>query len=159
MGSVRIEPLELRLRREDWATQVLPVLGANEVRLIAVRLPAAHRTLGPEAAAAIDSARQRYDEGDYRGAVQACRDLRDAVADHLGTDSKPIAECVGERLGWPADSPARVLLDNLWKTLSDLSGAAHHKQGRQVRGAEARATVLIAATAIEYLTEILEPEL
>lgn len=159
LGSVRIEPLELRLRREDWATQVLPVLGANEVRLIAVRLPAAHRTLGPEAAAAIDSARQRYDEGDYRGAVQACRDLRDAVADHLGADSKPIAECVGERLGWPADSPARVLLDNLWKTLSDLSSAAHHKQGRQVRGAEARATVLIAATAIEYLTEILEPEL
>jgi hypothetical protein len=158
LGAARIDPLELRLRREDWATQVLPGLGADEVRLIAVRLPEASRALGHETAAAIDAARHRYDEGDYRGAIQACRDLRDAIADHLGADGKPIAECVGEKLGWPVDSPARALLDNLWKTLSDVSSAAHHRQGKHLSEAEARATVLIAATAIEYLTEILGPE-
>lgn len=157
LGAARIEPLELRLRREDWATQVLPDLGADEVRLIAVRLPRTSRALGPEAAVAIDAVRQRYDEGDYRGAIQSCRDLRDTIADHLDADGKPIAECIGERLGWPVDSPAKVLLDNLWKTLSDLSSAAHHREGKQFGGAEARAAVLIAATAVEYLTEILGP--
>jgi hypothetical protein len=157
LESAKIEPLELRLRREDWAVQVLPGLGADEVRLIAVHLPAASPALGSEAAAAIDMARQRYDEGDYRGAVQACRDLRDAVADHLGADGKQIAERVGEKLALPADSPTRALLDNLWKTLSDLSSAAHHRQGKQLGQAEARASVLIAATVVEYLTEILGP--
>jgi len=158
LGGAKIEALELRLRREDWATQVLPGIGADEVRLIAVRLPQASRALGHETAAAIDAARQRYDEGDYRSAIQTCRDLRDAVADHLGADGKTIAECVGEKLGWPVDSPARTLLDNLWKTLSDLSSAAHHREGKQLGEAEARATVLIAATTVEYLTKILGPE-
>ncbi|HEX5374960.1 MAG TPA: hypothetical protein VFW48_02270 [Solirubrobacterales bacterium] len=158
LEGTKIEALELRLRREDWATQVLPGIGADEVRLIAVRLPQASRALGHETATAIDAARQRYDEGDYRSAVQTCRDLRDAVSDHLGADGKTIAECVGEKLGWPVDSPARVLLDNLWKTLSDLSSAAHHREGKQLSEAEARATVLIAAATVEYLTEILGPE-
>jgi len=157
LQNAKVESLELRLRREDWTAQVLPGLGADEIRLIAVHLPAASSAIGSEAATAIDTARHRYDEGDYRGAVQACRDLRDAVADHLGADGKPIAERVGEKLALPADSPTRALLDNLWKTLSDLSSAAHHRQGRQLGQAEARAGVLIAATVVEYLTEILGP--
>ncbi len=157
LQNAKVESLELRLRREDWTAQVLPGLGADEVRLIALRLPAASSAIGSEATTAIDTARHRYDEGDYRGAVQACRDLRDAVADHLGADGKPIAERVGEKLALPADSPTRALLDNLWKTLSDLSSAAHHRQGRQLGQAEARASVLIAATVVEYLTEILGP--
>lgn len=158
LEPARIEPLELRLRREDWASQVLPGLGGNAVRMIAVRLPDATRALGAEAVAALDAARERYDAGDFRGAIQRCRDLRDAVGDHLGAGEKTIAACVGERLDWSADSPGRALLDNLWKTLSDLSSAAHHRDGKGFRGAEARATILIAAAAIEYLTELLEPE-
>ena len=150
----KIEPLEARLRRDDWATQVLPGLGADQVRLIAVRLPAASRVLGTEAVGAIDTARQRYDAGDYRGAVQACRDLRDAVRDHFQADHRTVAERVAELLALPADSPQIVLLDNLWKTLSDLSSAGHHRQGRQLGAAEARASVLLAATAVEYLTSL-----
>jgi hypothetical protein len=151
----RIEPLQARLRREDWATQVLPGLGADQVRLIAVRLPAASGALGTEAASAIDAARQRYDAGDYRGAVQACRDLRDAVREHLEADGVTVAERVAELLALPTDSPQIVLLDNLWKTLSDLSSAGHHRQGKGLGVAEARACVLLAATAVEYLTSLI----
>jgi hypothetical protein len=150
----KIEPLEARLRRDDWATQVLPGLGADQVRLIAVRLPATSRVLGSEAAGAIDTARQRYDAGDYRGAVQACRDLRDAVRDHFQADHRTVAERIAELQALPADSPQIVLLDNLWKALSDLSSAGHHRQGRQLGAAEARASVLLAATAVEYLTSL-----
>jgi hypothetical protein len=155
LGEGKIEPLEARLRREDWATRVLPGLGANQIRLIAVRLPTASRALGTEAGSAIDAARHRYDAGDYRGAIQACRDLRDAVREHLDADSATVAERVAELLTVPTDSPEIVLLDNIWKTLSDLSSASHHRQGRGLGAAEARACVLLAATAVEYLTSLL----
>jgi hypothetical protein len=151
----KIEPLEARLRREDWAAQVLPGLGADQVRLISVRLPAASRALGAEAAAAIDAARRRYDAGDYRGAIQSCRDLRDAIRDHLGADGETVAGRVAEKLGLLVDSPQIALVDNLWKTLSDLSSAGHHRQGKKLGVAEARASVLLAATAVEYLTSLL----
>jgi hypothetical protein len=155
--EARIEPLEARLRREDWAAQVLPGLGADQVRLISVGLPSTSKALGAEAAAAIEAAYQRYDKGDYRGAVQACRDLRDSVRDRLDAN-ETIAARVADLLALPADSAEIVLLDNLWKTLSDLSSAGHHKQGKQLGGAEARTCVVLAATAIEYLTSILDPD-
>lgn len=159
LWETSIEPLRLQLRREDWADQILPGLGADSVRLIAVRLPATTKVLGPETIAAFDAARGAYDAGHYRAAVQACRDLRDAVQVHLGAVSgNRVAEQVAERLGWPDDSPAKKLLDNLWGTLVDVSSAAHHQPGRRLAAADARATILLAATVIEYLTHLLEPE-
>jgi hypothetical protein len=153
-----IEALRLHLRREDWGERVLPGLGGNRLRLIAVRMPAASRLLGFDAAVAFDAACVAYDAGEYRRAVQACRDLREAVAGHLGTaDGERLADRVGELLGWAEDFPSRDLLDGLWKTLIDISGAASHRRGRQLTAIDARASILIAATTVEYLTELLGP--
>jgi len=65
---------------------------------------------------------------------------------------------VAERLGWSDDSPAKKLLDNLWGTLVDVSSAAHHQPGRRLTAADARATILLAATVTEYLTDLLDPD-
>ncbi len=65
---------------------------------------------------------------------------------------------MAERLGWSDDSPAKKLLDNLWGTLVDVSSAAHHQPGRRLTAADARATILLAATVTEYLTDLLDPD-
>lgn len=156
--EARIEPLEARLRREDWATQVLPGLGADTVRMISVRLPSASHVLGAETVAALEAACERYDAGDPRGAIQACRDLREAAKDHLGAEEKTVAARVAELLAVPADSAQIALADHLWKTLSDLSSAAHHKEGKLLGSIEARACIVLAAAALEYLASLLHPD-
>ncbi|HWB70458.1 MAG TPA: hypothetical protein VG518_10825 [Solirubrobacterales bacterium] len=158
-SETRVEPLRIELAREDWATRILPALGGDRIRLVAVRFPNGDSPLGHDAIAAFDAARSAYDAGEYRRAVQACRDLREAVEDDLeATDGIRLADQVGERLGWAEDSPARDLLDNLWKTLVEVSSAANHQRGRQLSVADARLAVLIAAGTMEYLTELIEPE-
>jgi hypothetical protein len=159
LSETRVEPLRIELARDDWAARILPALGADRIRLLAVRLPRAAGTVGSEAIAAFDLARSAYDAGEYRRAVQACRDLREAVETKLGAvNGVRVADRVGERLGWPEDSPAREFLDNLWKTLSDVSSAANHNRGRQLAVADARLAVLIAGSTIEYITELTEPD-
>jgi hypothetical protein len=157
--EAKAEPLRLELAREHWVAQILPNLGADRVRLVAVRLPATNRALGDAGVAAFEDARVAYDSGEYRRAVQACRDLREAIERQLGAvEGARLADRVAERLGWPEDSPAKELLDNLWKALSDVSSAANHHRGRQLAAADSRLAILLAASAMEYLVELLEPD-
>lgn len=157
--EARAEPLRLALSRESWGEQVLPELGADHLRLVAVRLPSARGSLGAAAVAAFEDARVAYDAGEYRRAVQACRDVREAIERQLdATKGVRVADRVAEQLGWPDDSPARELLDNLWKALSDVSSAASHHRGRQIAPADSRLAVLLTASTLEYLVELLEPD-
>jgi hypothetical protein len=60
--------------------------------------------------------------------------------------------------GVPTHSPAISFLDGLWRALADATNNAHHPDGPgpRIRAHEARAVLLVTATALEYLQSVLD---
>ena len=84
--------MRLAIPREQWAQQVLPSLGRDRIRLVAVRLPAGDDSPSRQVAAVFDAARREHDAGRHRAALQALRDLRHLIEEQLAAvDGKRIA--------------------------------------------------------------------
>jgi hypothetical protein len=156
--NTRIDDLPVRIPQSTWVDRVLPGLGLDRLRLVELALPAFGGPLPQEVVPHFDAARRDYDAGRYRECIQQCRSIRHAVERHLGaTEKQPVQEQVGQRLGWPADSPQRMFLAQTWKALVDLTNAALHRLDTVFQARDARACLLTTAVLLEYLERLVGP--
>lgn len=159
LSWVRVADATIRVPRSEWSEQILPGLGLDAMRLVSVRLP---RTgpLREDLIAWFDQARHKFDTGDYRGAIERARDVRNAVEAHLGaTRSEPVANKVQVARQLPDLAPITEFLDGVWKALADATNEAHHpdRPDQPFNAADARAVLLSTAVMLEYLAAVLGP--
>ncbi len=152
----RIEDVQVQIPASLWVDRVLPPLGFSSLRLIEIALPTANGLLPEALIASFDAARHDYDLGNYRECVQKCRDVRNAVEQHLGaTRQHSVADVLGDHLGLPPDAPQRAFLRNVWTGFADLTNAAHHQSSVQgLLRADAHVCLLTAALLLEYINQL-----
>jgi hypothetical protein len=156
-AAVRTQDLDVQVSREHWAEQIAPTLGIDWFRVVAVRLPKQVEGLDPKLVSIFDEAVRTYERRDYRGAIKACRDIRELIEQSLGASGKGgVAATVGAERRRPEDAPERELIDGAWRLLSDVTNTANHSrsQGRY-EAPDARATLLFTAVLLEYLADSL----
>jgi hypothetical protein len=155
--SARIDELEIQLPREHWAQELAPKLGHDRMRLIAVEMPFAQGPLGGELIALFDAASRAYDAGDWRETIQKCRDVRSHIEQHVRQQPEQrLCQAVAERVGVTDSDPRMRFLDQAWTALAEITNDAHHlgSVGR-LEAASAHATLILTATLIQYLGELL----
>jgi hypothetical protein len=153
------EEMQIQLPRERWARDVAPVLGHDRVRLVAVELPSSAGPLGDQLATIFDAASRAYDAADWRETVQKCRDVRNHVEQCVRDKSdERLFRVVARNVGADEKDARIKFLDDVWKALADLTSDAHHvgSVGR-LDAATAHATLLLTATMIQYVGELLGP--
>ncbi len=149
------DALTLHVGREQWAEQILPALGLDRLRLIAVRLPA-DGPLPKEVVRLFDEARRHSDEGRYKDSIKSCRDLRYAVERALGTgNGRLVATVVAEQRKSSSDGPLYKFVDGVWTALVNLTDDASHPELKVFSRVDARACLLLTATMVEALTDLL----
>jgi hypothetical protein len=154
-----VEELQIQLPRERWVEQIAPALGHDRVRLINVAMPSANGPLGDESAAMFDAASRAYDAADWRETIQKCRDVRNYVEQHARHEpDERLSKVVAGRVG-ADETDARIrFLDNVWVALADVTSDAHHVRSiGRLDAATAHATLLLTATMIQYVNELLSP--
>jgi hypothetical protein len=157
--SASVEELEIQLTREHWAEEVAPALGHDRLRLIAVEMPAPDGPLGDELAAMFDAASRAYDAADWRETIQKCRDVRNHVEQLAREEPEERLYQVVARLAGANEADARIkFLDDVWSALATLTSDSHHiKSIGRLDAATAHATLLLTATMIQYVGELLRP--
>ena len=160
LAWVRVADVKVPVPRSEWAEQILPGLGLDSMRLVMVRLPRRGGPLEEDLAAWFDQARLKLDAGDYRGAIERVRDVRNAVERRLeATKAEPVAAKIQAARGLPDNAPSVEFLDGVWTALADMTNEAHHPDRPDQRfiEADARAVLLASAVALEYLEAALSP--
>jgi hypothetical protein len=160
LASVRASEITLSVPRSEWAEAILPALGLDALRLVAVRLPRRGGSLGDDLAAWFDQARQKFDAGDYRGAIERARDVRNAVEKRLqATHADPVAAKAGQARGLPPGAGTTAFLDGVWHALAEATNEAHHadRPDQVFTASDARAVLLTTAVILEYLDGTLAP--
>ena len=161
LAWVRADELRLQVPIGQWAEKVLPALGADRFRTVIVSLPSSG-ALTPDKPLVrwFDEARARYDSGDWRGCIERCRDVRHAVESALNaTKSSPVGSRAVAASGLPTHAGVTDFLDGVWRALADVTNEAHHSGAAEpmYQAADARAVLLITATALEYLAALVRP--
>jgi hypothetical protein len=124
---IRVGDVTVPVPRSEWAEQILPAVGLNTMRLVACRLPRSGGSLGNDLTTWFDQARLKFDAGDYRGAIERARDVRNAVEQHLHSSrAAPVALKVETARGLPKHAPTTEFLDGVWRALADVTNEAHH---------------------------------
>jgi hypothetical protein len=158
--SASVDELEIQLSREHWAEQVAPALGHDRVRLVAVSLPSPGGWLDTNVVPIFDAASRAYDAADWREAIQKCRDVRHHIEQQVRGTSQDgsVAQVVAQRLGVEEDDPRIRFLDSTWKALADVTNEAHHIDSiGRLQAATAHAALLITATMVQHVAELLGP--
>jgi hypothetical protein len=156
----RINELQVRLPREHWARQVAPALGHDRVRLIAVQLPSPDGVLGNDVVPIFDAANRAYDVADWRECIQKCRDVRHHIEQQVHGTSQDgtVAQIVAQRLSVEEGDPRVRFLDSTWKALADVTNEAHHIDSiGRLQAATAHAALLVTATMVQHVAELLGP--
>lgn len=149
------DALTLHVGREQWAEQILPAVGLDRLRLVAVRLPS-DGPLPKEVVRLFDEARRHYDEGRYKESIKSCRDLRYAVERALGAvNGRRVAAVVAEQRKSSAEGPLYKFIDSVWSAFVNLTDDASHPELKVFSRVDARACLLLTATMIEALTDVL----
>ena len=159
LAWVRVGDATVRVPRSELSEQILPGLGLDSLRLVAVRLPRGG-PLREDLVAWFDQARVKFDVGDYRGAIERARDVRNTIEKHLGaTQQDPVASKVQTARQLPEHAPVTQFLDGVWKALADATNEAHHpdRPDQPFSAADARAVLLSTAVMLEYLAASLSP--
>jgi hypothetical protein len=154
-----VDELEIQLTREQWAEQLAPALGHDRLRLIAVEMPAPNGPLGTELAALFDAASRAYDVADWRETIQKCRDVRNHIEEHARQEpGERLFQVIAGRTG-ADDKDARIkFFDDVWAALATVTSDSHHIQSiGRLDAATAHATLLLTATMIQYVGELLGP--
>jgi hypothetical protein len=160
LASVRASEITLPVPRSEWAEAILPALGMDALRLVGVRLPRQGGPLGDDLVAWFDQARHKFDAGDYRGAIERARDVRNAVEKRLqATRNDPVAAKVRDARGLPEDAATTAFLDGVWEALAEATNEAHHAghPDQAFTASDARAVLLTTAVILEYLAATLSP--
>lgn len=157
--SATVDELEIQLPREHWAQEVAPALGHDHLRLIAVEMPQADGPLGAELIQLFDAASRAYDAADWRETVQKCRDVRNHIEQHVrAAPDERLYQVIAARVGAEQDDTRVKFLDEVWVALAKVASEAHHIQSiGRLDAATAHATLLLTATMIQYLAELLPP--
>jgi hypothetical protein len=157
LAQCDVENLTIQLSRERLAEEILPGLGLDRLRLIAVQFPP--QISVPRFHERFDFARTHFDAFRYEEAVAGCRDARKLVEQAFGATSKePVAVKAARIAGLATDAPAVLFLDGIWRSLADLTNEAKHgERGHRYTAAEARAALITLAAAVELLNELLAP--
>ena len=135
LAWVRASGITLPVPRSEWAEGILPALGLDVLRLIAVRLP-------------------------RRGAIERARDVRNAVEKRLqATRNDPVAAKVGQARGLQEGAGTTAFLDGVWQALAEATNEAHHagRPDQAFTAPDARAVLLTTAVILEYLGGTLTP--
>jgi hypothetical protein len=156
LWTTHIEDLTVEVPASSWVELVLPGLGLDKLRLLEVVLPSASNLVPAGVVASFDGARRDYDLGDYRGCIEKCRYVRDALVGHLGaTRDHRLGDIVADRRGLPADAPVRAFLNGVWRGWWDLTNAGHHVPAQQAfTSADAQACLMTAALILSYLGQM-----
>jgi hypothetical protein len=160
LAWIRAAEITLPVPRSEWAEGILPALGLDVLRLVAVRLPRRGGPLGDDLVAWFDQARHKFDAGDYRGAIERARDVRNVVEKRLqATRNDPVAAKVGQARGLPDGARTTAFLDGVWQALAEATNEAHHagRPDQAFTGPDARAVLLTTAVILEYLGGTLTP--
>jgi hypothetical protein len=154
-----VEELEIQLTREQWAEQLAPALGHDRMRLIAVEMPSPSGPLGTELAPLFDAASRAYDAADWRETIQKCRDIRNHIEEHARQEpGERLFQVVAGRTGADEDDARIKFLDDVWAALATVTSESHHIQSiGRLDAATAHATLLLTATMIQYVGELLGP--
>lgn len=153
------EELQVQLPRERWVRDVAPALGHDQIRLIAVEMPNSTGPLGSDLVASFDAATRAYDASHWRDCVQNCRDARHQVEQHIcSAEIKYVSQAVAQLAGVEDDDPRIKFLSETWKALVDITNHAKHIESMgRLDAATAHAVLLLTATMIQYLSELLSP--
>jgi hypothetical protein len=152
-----VDELEIQLPRGYWAEEIAPALGHDRLRLIAVEMPAPTGPLGAELTAMFDAASRAYDAADWRETIQKCRDIRNHVEQHTRKEQdERLFQVVAGRVG-ADETDARIkFLDDVWAALATMTSNSHHiKSIGRLDAATAHATLLLTATMIQYVGELI----
>ena len=115
LAWVRASEITLPVPRSEWAEAILPALGMDAIRLVGIRLPRRGGPLGDDLVAWFDQARHKFDAGDYRGAIERARDVRNAVEKRLqATRSNPVGAKVRAARELPEGAATTAFLDGVW---------------------------------------------
>jgi hypothetical protein len=149
--------LTIQLSRERLAEEILPGLGLDRLRLVAVQLPPEISV--PRFHERFDYARTHFDAFRYEEAIAGCRDARKLVEQALAaTREEPVAVKAAQVAGLDVGAPAVVFLDGIWRSLANLTNEAKHgERGHRHSAAEARAALMTLAIAVELLNGLLAP--
>lgn len=151
----RLHNIRLHVERSHWADRVLPQIGADRIRLAAIRL--GDPRAASQVIASFDSACRDYDNGRYRECLQKCRDVRHEIEGLLGANRKKAGERVADRLVQAglmrADSTQWRFLDGVWGATASLTSDAHHIAELTFTAQEARVGLLITAVLVEFVSE------
>lgn len=149
------DALTLHVGREQWAEQILPAVGLDRVRLVAVRLPS-DGPLPKEVTRVFDEARRHYDEGRYKESIKSCRDLRYVVERSLdAVNGRRVATVVADHRKASVDGPLYKFVDGVWSALVNLTDDASHPEFKVFSRIDARACLLLTAAMVEALTDVL----
>lgn len=153
------EELQIQLPRDFWARQLAPALGHDRCRLIAVQLPAPAGPLGDGLVPLFDAASRAYDAAEWRESIQKCRDVRHYVEQHLGLQgNEHVAAAIAQRLSVEPDDARIRFLDAAWQALADLTSDAHHLDSvGRLQAATAHAALLVTATLVQHVGELVGP--
>jgi hypothetical protein len=155
----RVDHLRIAIDQAQWIRNVLPGVGYDRVRLVEFTLPPSLPDVA-RADAGFGQLLYAFDSGQYDDAVAASRGILAAWRSYIGaTKQSPVASTVADRLQWPATDPRRALLDQLWKTMTDLANVPHHPEGQteafEPTAADARLQLMLAIILSDYLGDVL----
>jgi len=156
--TTSITTFSVEIETSRWVKDVLPGLGYDCVRLIEVVLPPVlpdHAT----AAAQYDKAKAALDSWRYDDAIEACKALVSMWSKKFGgSKAKPVAQVIGDTLGWPEGDARRLFVDGLWESLTKFTNTARHPerndQALDADYRDARLTVMLLGLLSEYLGSV-----
>jgi hypothetical protein len=159
LASPKAEELQIQLPCDFWARQLAPALGHDRYRLVAVQVPVPEGPLGDGLVPLFDAASRAYDAAEWRESIQKCRDVRHYVERRLELKAREhVAEAIAKRLGVDADDTRIKFLDAIWQALADLTSEAHHLDSvGRLEAATAHAALLVTATMVQHVSELVGP--
>jgi hypothetical protein len=150
----QIGDLEVKISASDWVQHVLPGLGYDQTRLIEIVL---HANDGSFPIMNYhDTARRHFDLGNYREAIASCRDIRNAIEQHLGaTRTQPVGTVIANQRGFAPDAPQRGILNAVWEAFCVITNEAHHiPGGPRLTEADTRMCLHVTAIILDYLMHL-----
>jgi hypothetical protein len=147
------------IAREHWAREIGSALGHDRIRLVAVRLPSTEGPLGQDVVTSYKDASRAYDRAEWRECIQKCQDVRTYVERAVRQeDGERIATAVARRLGTDENDPRIKFLDSIWTALVNHTSGAHHVDSRdRLEAATAHAALLVTATMVQHVAELIGP--
>jgi hypothetical protein len=106
-----------------------------------------------------NDASHAYDRAEWRECIQKCRDVRTYVERAVRQeDGEHVATAVARRLGTDENDPRIKFLDSIWTALVNHTSGAHHIDSRdRLEAATAHAALLVTATMIQHVAELIGP--